>query len=179
MAKKLSSGWRSTLCPYHVPNTSNMRFASDDIESCGYIPTVFTCDGMNIMPGFIWKHVPNNVKSFVIIMDDPDVIPIKGCVYTHLAVINLPPNIRHLNVNQNFEEISSAITLKNDTGTFGWTGPCPPKGDKVHTYRFTLYAMDKMLNINRTQKLTVEIFDRLFNKNILSRSSFNAKYERK
>jgi Raf kinase inhibitor-like YbhB/YbcL family protein len=175
----LSIGWRSTLCPRHVPNTSTMKFGSSNIEACGYIPVRFTCDDINIIPSFSWENVPLGVKSFVIIMDDPDAIPVSGGVHTHLAVVNLPANLRHLNENQNFVQIPSAVTLKNDKGTYGWSGPCPPKEDHAHTYRFTLYAMNTTLNIDRTQKLTVEIFERLFYKNILSRSSFNGKYKRK
>ena len=34
-----------------------------------------------------------------------------------------------------------AVEAKNDAGTSGWTGPCPPKGSAAHHYVFTLYAL--------------------------------------
>ena len=34
-----------------------------------------------------------------------------------------------------------AVQAKNDAGTSGWTGPCPPPGSGPHHYVFTLYAL--------------------------------------
>ena len=34
--------------------------------------------------------------------------------------------------------------LKNSDGRKGWTPPCPPSG--THHYRFTVYALNKMVN---------------------------------
>ena len=31
---------------------------------------------------------------------------------------------------------------RTDFGTPGYGGPCPPKGDKPHHYRFTIFALD-------------------------------------
>jgi Raf kinase inhibitor-like YbhB/YbcL family protein len=34
------------------------------------------------------------------------------------------------------------VQSRTDFGTPGWGGPCSPKGDGLHRYIFTLYAVD-------------------------------------
>lgn len=41
---------------------------------------------------------------------------------------------------------SGALQGTNDFGEIGYRGPCPP-GGAVHTYQFTLYALDSMLDV--------------------------------
>ncbi len=55
----------------------------------------------------------------------------------HWAVAHIPASARALS------EIGphGALVLRNDFGTFGWGGPCPPPG-AVHHYTFTLTAID-------------------------------------
>ena len=36
------------------------------------IPAKYTCDGANVSPQLNWSGAPQNTKSFVLIMDDPD-----------------------------------------------------------------------------------------------------------
>ena len=37
---------------------------------------------------------------------------------------------------------------RNDGGSIGYTGPCPPPGPR-HRYVFTVYAFDRMLSLPR------------------------------
>jgi len=37
---------------------------------------------------------------------------------------------------------AGALQSRDDYGITGYGGPCPPKGDKPHHYRFTIYAVD-------------------------------------
>ena len=49
--------------------------------------------------------------------------------------------------------LTETVQTFNDFGKIGYNGPCPPFG-KVHHYNFTLYAIDKNLDLdaNATKK---------------------------
>jgi Raf kinase inhibitor-like YbhB/YbcL family protein len=155
---------------------SRMLFKSSEIGHGENIPIRFTCDGVNISPSLKWKNVPSGTKSFVIIVDDPDAIPVVGSIFTHFAVINLQSDLRQLDTAESFENMLFVKVLKNDFGTIGWSGPCPPIGDRPHKYRFTLYALKSLISYNG--KLTVEIFERNFHDSILAKAYFIGEYHR-
>src|SRR5262249_25430267 len=58
--------------------------------------------------------------------------------FTHWVVYNIPKDVRQL----------SGAVLKAATEDVPYQGPNPPKGEKAHTYVFTLYALN-------TDKLTL------------------------
>ncbi len=109
------------------------------------IPIDYTCDGKDISPQLEWESVPERTISFCIIMDDPDA---PGGVFTHWIIFNIPSNYRSL--TENFPKIpefeNGTKQGKNDFNKIGYNGPCPPKGS-THHYRFTIYALDKTLNL--------------------------------
>lgn len=111
----------------------------------GGIPTKYTCDGQNISPPLSWSQGPAGTGSFALIVDDPDA-PLG--VFTHWVIFNLPPDTRELpqGVIAEGELASGALQGRNDVGKIGYFGPCPPPGP-AHHYRFTLYALDKPLDL--------------------------------
>ena len=76
-------------------------------------------------------------------MHDPDA-PIEGG-YTHWLVYNIPANVNHLPENVPNQDAlpGGGMQGKNDSGKYGYTGPCPPSG--THRYYFRLYALDREL----------------------------------
>lgn len=155
------------------------QFKSLDIPNGSQIPVDFTCDGSNTSPALEWSNPPRGTKSFVIIVDDPDAIPVAGHVITHFAVININPKLQGLRENQDFFEISPATALQNSHGSVGWTGPCPPINDQAHSYYFTIYAMNiDIIPLTVKTRLTVEIFEKYFASFILDKAYFIGKYQR-
>ena len=121
--------------------------------------------------------VKARTRAFAILVDDPDALPVTGSVFVHFAIVNLPPNLRALVQNQDFTVFSNAQLLRNDFGTIGWSGPCPPVEDCAHEYRFTIYALCSKLTIDKPDiKLTVEVFERNFNKCVIAKAQFGAFY---
>lgn len=73
-------------------------------------------------------------------MHDPDAPRAGG--YTHWIVYNIPATANHIPEKApNTDHLpGGGIQSKNDSGTYGYVGPCPPSG--THRYYFRLYALD-------------------------------------
>jgi Raf kinase inhibitor-like YbhB/YbcL family protein len=109
------------------------------------IPVKYSCDGENVSPPLDWSEVPTGTASFALILDDPDA-PVG--VFTHWVIFNLPPDTRGLPeaLPKDGTLASGALQGKNGGGNIRYIGPCPPRGTPHH-YRFTLYALDKSLDL--------------------------------
>jgi Raf kinase inhibitor-like YbhB/YbcL family protein len=127
-------------------NQSMLQITSSAFQSGANIPPRFTCDDRNISPELTWKGAPAGTKSFVLVMHDPDA-PISGG-YTHWVAFNIPANADHFAEDEPKQDHlpGGGIQGKNDSGTYGYTGPCPPSG--THRYYFRLYALDLELDPN-------------------------------
>ena len=104
------------------------------------IPARYTCNGPNVSPPLRWKAPPRATRSFALLVVDPDA---PSGSFTHWTLWNLPARRRSL---------PAAFKWKwqgrNNAGSVGYTGPCPPAGPKHH-YVFTLYALNRMLSLPR------------------------------
>ncbi|MFN3822222.1 MAG: YbhB/YbcL family Raf kinase inhibitor-like protein [bacterium] len=103
------------------------------------IPKKFTCDGQDYSPELSWENVPAGTKSFALICEDPDAP--RG-TFIHWVLYNLPDTTRHLpeGIPAQPQLPWGALQGKNDFGSIGYRGPCPPPG-KPHRYFFILYAL--------------------------------------
>ena len=138
------------------------------------IPAKYTCQGEDISPSITWGEPPDGTRSLAIIVDDPDA---PGGVFTHWIIFNLPADTRQLPaaVPTQPQLDSGARQGKTDFGRVGYGGPCPPPG-KPHRYQFTVYALDRTLDLaagaSRSQVLEA------MQGNILSRGRLTGIYER-
>jgi Raf kinase inhibitor-like YbhB/YbcL family protein len=103
------------------------------------IPSKYTCDGENINPPLRIKDVPEEAKSLVLIMEDPDA---PSGLFTHWLVWNLSPTTEIIAEGTLPPE---AIEGETSFGEVGYGGPCPP--DKQHRYFFRLYALDSIIEL--------------------------------
>lgn len=125
----------------------NLPFSSTAFKDGDRIPARYTCEGQDISPPLAWGNPPQNTRSFTLIVDDPDA---PGGLFTHWVIFNINDNIRELGEGiPALERIKNgAIEGKSDFNMIGYGGPCPPPG-RVHHYRFTLYALDRSLDLPR------------------------------
>jgi Raf kinase inhibitor-like YbhB/YbcL family protein len=123
---------------------SMLHLTSTAFETESNIPMQYSCDGRNISPDLSWSGAPAGTKSFALVMHDPDA-PVAGG-YTHWLVYNVPSAADHIPENApNQDRLpGGGMQGKNDSGTYGYTGPCPPSG--THRYYFRLYALDVELD---------------------------------
>jgi len=122
-----------------------LSISSPGFQEGERIPAKYTCQGQDISPQLDWSGVPKEAKSLALIMDDPDA---PGGIFTHWVIFNIPPDSLKLPeaVPTEPQLPGSARQGKNDFGTIGYSGPCPPPG-RPHRYRFTIYALDKQLDL--------------------------------
>ena len=127
---------------YH--KTMEIKLTSNAFKEGDIIPSKYTCEGVNISPQLRWNDTAGNVKSFAVILEDPDA---PGGDFIHWVIYNIPGNIRELHEDITpFRNISDKILLgTNSFGRIGYGGPCPPPG-KLHRYFFRLYALNTVLH---------------------------------
>ena len=112
------------------------------------IPARYTCTGANVSPPLRWTAPPRATRSFALLVVDPDA---PGGTFTHWTLWNLPATRRSLPAGFKWKWQG-----RNDGGSIGYTGPCPPAGPRHH-YVFTLYAVDRRLAVPRGASPSVVI----------------------
>ena len=148
---------------------------SNAFESGKDIPGQYTCDGQDLSPPLQWQNPPTDAKSFVLIVDDPDV-PLGAWI--HWVVYDIPAEVHELS-----EGIPKSETLADGTKQgmtdfrrLGYGGPCPPAG-KAHHYHFKLYALNAMLDspVKQTKAQLLQVMTG----HILGEARLTGLYQRK
>jgi Raf kinase inhibitor-like YbhB/YbcL family protein len=127
-------------------DTDVIELTSTAFEHAGDIPSRFTCDGDDVSPALVWKDIPVNAKSLVLIVDDPDVPDPADPerTWVHWVLYDIPPAAGGLAEAMPAGELPPGTRPgKNDWGRTDYGGPCPPIGK--HRYFFKLYALDSVL----------------------------------
>jgi len=122
-------------------DTTSMRIESPAFEHNRNISAKYTCDDKNINPPLTISGVPNDAKSLVLIVDDPDA-PMG--IWVHWTLWNMDPALTEIAEDSVPEGIEGVTSYDKP----GYGGPCPPSG--THRYFFKLYALDVLLSIPET-----------------------------
>ena len=151
-----------------------MHLRSSAFEQEGNIPREFTCEGRNISPELSWNGVPAGTKTFALVMHDPDA-PVSGG-FTHWVVYNIPASVDHLpeHVPNQDAVPGGGVQAKNDSGKYGYMGPCPPSG--VHRYYFRLYALD--VNLDSGAGSSKEALEKAMKGHVLGQAELLGRYQR-
>jgi Raf kinase inhibitor-like YbhB/YbcL family protein len=110
------------------------------------MPERFTCAGTHVLsPPISWAGAPTGTKSIAVVVDDSNA-PITPYVYwvvfdigpgtTALVEGQLPPNV---------------LQARGTAGHARYDPPCP--GPAGHSYRFTVYALNTVLNLRNGTSL--------------------------
>lgn len=117
----------------------SLQLTSRAFKNEGTIPDKYSKQGGNISPPLAWTGVPEDTRSLVLIVDDPDA---PSGLFDHWLVYGITPETTALdeNVSANPELTNGARQGQNGFGDVGYGGPQPPSG--THRYFFHLYALD-------------------------------------
>ena len=118
---------------------SLISITSPSFQARGDIPAKFTCTGTNVSPELQISSVPNEAKSLVLIVDDPDAP--RG-LFTHWIVWNIDPKTTRVAENN---APTDGVQGTNDFGKRNYGGPCPPSG--THRYFFKIFALNTKLEL--------------------------------
>jgi Raf kinase inhibitor-like YbhB/YbcL family protein len=106
----------------------------------GVLPGRFTCAGSRVLsPPINWSGEPKGTRSIAIVVDDSDA-PISPYVYWLVFDI-LPPT----SAIQEGELPPGAKQARGSAGYDRYDPPCP--GASGHDYRFTVYALNRVLSL--------------------------------
>jgi Raf kinase inhibitor-like YbhB/YbcL family protein len=118
---------------------SEFALESSAFGNAQAIPNRHSCEGEDVSPPLRWMNVPEGTRSLALVVDDPDA---PGGVFTHWLGWGLDPAASGLGEGE-----SAPAEGRNDFGTTGYRGPCPPPGHGRHRYVFRLYALDAQLGL--------------------------------
>ncbi len=116
------------------------------------------------------EDFPKETKSFVVVFDDPDSVPVCNFVWIHWLVANLHRTTLEENAS---ETCFDFIQGKNSWHDNSYGGPCPP--DRPHKYRLTVYAMNDDLNLRGD--FSKELLDQKMQGKILESTTIYGIYE--
>jgi hypothetical protein len=126
--------------------SGGLTLASPAFEAGSGIPRRHTCEGEDVSPPLRWSHVPEDARSLVLVVDDPDA-PDPAAprrTWVHWLLYDLPPDATGLPEDVARADLPPGTKQgRNDWKRTGYGGPCPPIGR--HRYFFKLYALDRKL----------------------------------
>ena len=131
-----------------------MQITSSAFNDGGEIPAKYTCEGKDLSPPLTFSEVPDDAKSLVLIVDDPDAPDPAApkLTWVHWVLLDIPPDTAGL--PESVSTLPSGTKEgMNDWKRTGYGGPCPPIGR--HRYFFKLYALDSMLELTSPTKTAV------------------------
>src|SRR5437762_4264846 len=107
---------------------ASISVSSPAFSSGGAIPAKYTCSGADVSPALSWTGTPGGAHSLVLTVIDPDA---PGKPLVHWVIFNLPPASSDL--SEGAAPPRGGVQGRNDFGSNGYGGPCPPPGDRKST----------------------------------------------
>ncbi|TCK18631.1 PBP family phospholipid-binding protein [Thiogranum longum] len=135
-----------------------LQMHSPAFEDGGEIPSKYTCEGDDVSPALTWEGVPEDAKSLVLIVDDPDAPDPAAprMTWVHWLLYNMPAETSGLPEGVTAADLPSGTQEGlNDWKRTGYGGACPPIGR--HRYFHKLYALDTVLEgLNKPTRAQLE-----------------------
>ena len=128
---------------------ARLTVSSPAFEDGRPIPETFAAEGQNISPALSWSAGPAGTRSYVVMMEDPDVG--QDPPFVHWLLYDVPADVTMLGeavpTGPAPPKPQGAHQGPNEYGSLGYYGPRPPKADPPHEYHFQVFALDRTLDL--------------------------------
>lgn len=124
---------------YGSPVAPSPMSISSEAFTQGVLARDYTCHGTKINPPLNWSGAPSGTKSLALVVDDSSA-PITPYIYW--LVFDIGPGATDI---QQGSLPTGAHQAMNSLGTASYDAPCP--NGHGHMYRFTVYALNTVLNL--------------------------------
>jgi para-nitrobenzyl esterase len=114
----------------------------------GDIPFENTQYRGNAFPGLTWTAGPSGTQTYVIIMQDTDVM-VRGAPILHWTMVNIPPATTTLAAGMSAPPAGAQYGPNIRGAAQAYMGPRTPPGPK-HRYHFQVFALDVPLAAEAT-----------------------------
>lgn len=94
----------------------------------------------NVFPGLAWSAGPAGTKSYVVIMQDPDILR-NGSLILHWTMFNVPATVTKLDAGMSAPPMGAQYGPNIRGPSQAYMGPRTPPGPK-HRYHFQVFALD-------------------------------------
>ena len=136
--------------PYDsLPDLPSFELTSDDVSDGQplkneQVSGIMGAGGHDNSPQLSWSGFPEETKSFVVTVYDPDAPTASG--FWHWAVANIPASTTSLVAGAGDDGGTGlphgAVTLRSDAGRARYIGAAPPSGHGTHHYYVAVHAVD-------------------------------------
>jgi para-nitrobenzyl esterase len=123
-----------------MPAKAKLTVTTPAFKAGGDIPFENTQYRSNTFPGLSWTKGPAATRSYVLIMQDNDLL-VRGAPVLHWTMFNIPASVTKLDVGMTTPPAGSGYGPNYKGAAQAYTGPRTPPGPKDH-YHFEIFALD-------------------------------------
>lgn len=156
----------------------SLSISSPAFSHNGTIPVRHTCEGSDTSPALGWTGVPNEAKSLVLMVDDPDAPDPAApkMTWVHWVLYNLPPTVSGLPEGINPKDLPpGTVQGINDWSRTGYGGPCPPVGS--HRYFHKIYALN--ITLPEIKNATKAMLEKAMKGHIIAQAELIGLYQKR